>query len=287
MRPVVLALVPFLALSGCFTQVTGDPPAKACGSDGAPAQSNILGTEASWAGRKFTANEDGVVLSVRGGESDAPDNQWWGVNANAWAVAALRGGEVVEAHAGLVQYGNLRTTVHVAGGGYTYYDDGDMILAHNFIGPLTLNKGESLFVVGTADQAVSALSLVLEWKGCGETGEIVYGHQQGFVAGWAEFDAPLILANDALGTMAYEAHYEQSAGLGLVLAQPPRGDDPLGRNEARVKTSAGEARLDALSFFLHTGGPIEYDVTHMGEAGKEPLLAYMPLEQGGGYTLNI
>jgi len=280
MRPS-LALVALALLGGCLTQVHGDPPRKACGDDASPAHSAILGSEASWAGRSFTANEDGVRVWVAGGEGDAPDDQWWGHNAKAWAVVALRTGdaaEVVEARAGLIQYNDLRTTVHAGPGGQTLPNDGSMLAADKLIGPLTLGRGESLMLLGVADHAVSALGLQIRWTGCGETGSIVYGQADGFVAGWAELDGPLVLANGGLGTVAYQGHFERTTNSGIVLAQPPTGGDPSGQNEAKLQTSGGELRLEALTFLLHEGGPVTYDVTHVGETGKEPLVAFLPVD---------
>jgi hypothetical protein len=277
---LALALLVPLVFAGCFSEVRGDPPRHACGSGNDLAQSVIAGTEATWAGRTFTATDDGVKVWVEAGSADAPD-QWWGRNAKAWTVAAVRLGElpeVVEAQAGLVRYDQTHTTVRVGGSGQSVGGNPQMYAGYQIIGPIVLDEGQRILVVGAADTRVSALSLRLRWDGCGETGPIVWGVSEGFVAGWGDLNGPVLAQNAAAGALAYQASLERGATTGIVLAKPPPGGDPTGQNRAELTTSRGKATLTQLTFAVHDGGTVRYQVTHAGEAGREPLVAFVPIE---------
>lgn len=279
MRPIVLALAPLVLLSGCLAQVQGDPPRKACGTDTLPADSVIVGTQASWAGRALTAGEGGADVRLFGGETDGPNDHWWGENAHAWAVAALGRGEkagVIQARAGLAKYGAGQTTVHLGPGGQTVLGESYMPGAHEIVGPIHLAPHETVFLVGAADRPLDALGLHLRWAGCAQTGPIAWGSELGAVVGWPELDGPLVAANPTLGAVSYEGHYGHSFGGAIVFAQPPPPDS-MGLSQADVTTSEGTTRLKGPAFFLHHDGEVGYDVTHVGGAGDEPFLAVLPI----------
>lgn len=273
-----------LLASGCFGPgVYGTGPVKGCGVAGTPVAAVLGGTQVSWVGTEFTAGDGGAIVWIEGTESDLGD--WWGHPIDAWAVFAVDPNgsqpEVVGGSAGLVQYGSTYTAVHVGPHGQAVQDDGRMEPTDHYqlVDPVTLDEGDTLFLLAASTASVDHISLHIYWTGCGQTHETYGGIADGDVVAWDDLEAPLLVASGLVGSGTYEAAWSKDTiEEGVVLARAPPADPVYGG--ATLTTSRGSSDLARdLAFQAHDGGGLAYEATFVGGPGaaQGPLLVWMPV----------
>lgn len=289
--PVLLALLLMsLLFSGCSTiinpTVHGSGFVQACGVEGEPAGSSMMGHELTWIGSEFTALEDGVVMWVEVAESDLVTRQ--GSPIDGWMVVAVDpdadpGPEVLSGSATLVRYESLYTSVQVGSfsqnvGGAAGVDPNDR---HLGLEGVELERGQRVLVYTAAVTSVPSLAMTLRWTGCAQASAVEGGRTTGGAIGWGDLDSSAKFASAGMGAaVADRASYSGAAGEAVVLAmRPPDGEVTL-VSQARLETSRGLFELEETPrFFVHDSGHLQYEVTHAGGPGgaDHPLVVWIQI----------
>lgn len=285
MKRAIATVVGVFVLAGCLQPgVTGDGPIRACGSPDDPVQSNLQGADASWLGVPFTGTRDGADLWL---STDKSDELVFGhTEVEAWALLILdpaQGGKVLVGQGGMGTYDPKAIVIGGADRQPAMALSGNASTTGQSLkltDPVHIGPGQRVFVYVAAAQAVPQIHLVVEWSGCGATGEVVGSPEPGFAAGWPSFQSVALAAVGAAGSAAVMAHFERATHEGVVLAQAPPGDGKDLYGTATLTTNENRTTLKpALGFHVQRGGKVAYDVTYFGSGSSaaQPLLAFFPV----------